>query len=79
MRLFKSRIISATCWCSPLRFLSFRRIERRRADLRSGNRVVVENLQQKDRFLVLPQREPAEIPFILIAQDEPLGVFFLQA
>ena len=49
------------------------------ADLGTGDRVVVKNLQKKDRFLAVPQRQSTEIPFVLVAQDQPLRFVFLQA
>ena len=78
MRLFKSRIMSVICWCSPLRFLSFKRTEREMPIFGPGDGVVVEDLQEENRFFAVAQRKLAEIPFKLIAQDEPFVVVFLQ-
>ena len=51
----------------------------RGADFRARDRVVIEDLEEEYRFFAVVQAELAEIPRILVAQDEPLGILFLQA
>ena len=46
----------------------------RGADFRARDRVVIEDLEEKYRFFAVAQAELAEIPLILVAQDEPLGI-----
>ena len=51
----------------------------RGADFRARDRIVIEDLEEEHRFFAVAQAELAEIPCILVAQDEPLSVLFLQA
>ncbi len=74
MRVFKSLTISAICWCSPFKFLSFKRIDFEVPSFGPGDGVVVENLQEKQRFVLVAQTESAQIHLILIAQDQPLRI-----
>ncbi len=46
----------------------------RGAQFGAGDGVVVENLQEKQRVVLVAQAESAQIHLILIAQDQPLGI-----